>query len=52
MVDNNSYNEGGIPQCETDSAVEKLHTNMYIADRKHKFYDAAQISNSWWWAFI
>ena len=31
VVDNNSYNEGGIARCETDSAVEKLHT----------------ISNSW-----
>ena len=42
-VDNNSYNEGGVARCETDSVVEKLHTrtNMYIADRKHKFYDAA-----------
>ena len=42
-VDNNSYNEGGIARCETDSVVEKLHTrtNMFIADRKHKCYDAA-----------
>ena len=31
LVDNNSYNEGGMARCETDSAVEKLHT----------------ISNSW-----
>ena len=34
LVDNNSYNEGGISRCETDSAIEKLHmrTNMYIAN--------------------
>ena len=40
-VDNNSYNEGGIARCETDSVVEKLHTRTNMYDRKHKFYDAA-----------
>ena len=42
-VDNNPYNEGGIARCETDSAVEKLHTRtrLYIKDTKHKFYEAA-----------